>query len=73
MRACKRCCHGDNAIDPNGQPFVLCRLMPPLQLIVPNGSEVVQRVPQMKPFGYCGQFRLRLWKLMFSRATRTTG
>lgn len=67
MRACKRCRNGEDLRDPAGVAFVACRLIPPVQVPITkdgNTVEIAQRVAEMKPSGWCGQFRLSLWKLI---------
>ena len=62
MKCCKNCRHGDRVGTHNDIDVYYCRWLPPKSEVVGDGVMWVQ--PPMMPTGWCGQFKLSLWKLL---------
>jgi hypothetical protein len=87
MRRCQWCKDGIPLVDGAGKPYVLCALIPPtavpVQSVVTRPSaeggtgapELVTTIrwerPPMALGGWCGQFKMSVRKLLFSRGART--
>lgn len=87
IRRCQWCRDGIPSVDPVGKPYVMCALVPPAGVVVqsivtkPSAEggtgkpEVVTAIQWLRPpmtlRGWCGQFKLSIWKLLSSRGPRT--
>jgi len=71
MGRCKTCRFGDRAIDGAGSVFHWCRALPPAGISAPESPNrdndgLVWRIPAMMSSGWCGLYRLSIWKWLAS-------
>lgn len=77
MRRCQWCKDGIAKADKDGVEYVECALIPPAPITVQTvaNGQIVTTLnwvrPPMTLLGWCGQFKLSLWKFLFSRDPRT--
>ncbi len=64
IRRCELCRHGDRATDGDGSVFYYCREKPPMPVWTQDG--LVWRIPPMLASGWCGRFRVSMWRLLRS-------
>jgi len=66
IRACQNCRYGLRAkiqVEETWHPVVECRALPP-SVRVSEAGVLSHHSPVMTPAGWCGQFKLSVWKLL---------